>query len=58
LALLNEQTDDQLIRILLDGEQDALTVLFDRYHRLEYSIALRVVRDPGEVKEVRMMLLK
>jgi RNA polymerase sigma-70 factor (ECF subfamily) len=58
LALLNEKTDEQLIRILLDGEQDALTVLFDRYHRLVYSIALRVVRDPGEVKEVRMMLLK
>jgi hypothetical protein len=50
--------DEQLIRILLDGEQGALTVLFDRYHRLVYSIDLRIDRDPGEVKEVRMMLLQ
>jgi hypothetical protein len=55
---LNEQTDEQLVRILLEGEKDALIVLFDRCHRLVYSIALRIVRDPGEVKEVGMMLLK
>jgi RNA polymerase sigma-70 factor (ECF subfamily) len=49
---LNEQTDDQLVRILMSGEHDALTVLFDRYHRLVYSVALRIVRDPGEAEEV------
>jgi RNA polymerase sigma-70 factor, ECF subfamily len=50
--LLNEQTDEQLVKTLMDGEHDALTVLFDRYHRLVYSIAFRIVRDPGEAEEV------
>jgi len=34
------------------GWQDALSVLFDRYHRLVFSVALRIVRDPGEAEEV------
>jgi RNA polymerase sigma-70 factor (ECF subfamily) len=34
------------------GRQDALTVLFDRYHRLVFSVAVRIVRDPGEAEEV------
>src|SRR5579872_2769274 len=50
--LLNEQTDEQLVTTLMGGEHDALTVLFDRYHRLVYSIAFRIVRDPGEAEEV------
>lgn len=49
---LNEQTDEQLARALLDGQQEALAVLFDRYHRLVYSVALPIVRDPGEAEEV------
>lgn len=40
------------MRILIGGEQDALAVLFDRYHRLVYSVALRIVHDPGEAEEV------
>jgi len=51
-CLLNQQTDDQLVRMLFGGTQDALAVLFDRYHRLVYSIALRIVHDPGEAEEV------
>ena len=50
--LLNEQTDEQLAGTLMNGEQDALTVLFDRYHGLVYSIAFRIVRDSGEAEEV------
>ena len=50
--LLNEQTDEQLVHTLIGGEQDALAVLFDRYHRLVYSVALRIVHDPGEAEEV------
>jgi len=34
------------------GCNDALTVLFDRYHRLVLSIALKIVRDPGEAEDV------
>jgi RNA polymerase sigma-70 factor (ECF subfamily) len=34
------------------GAPDALAVLFDRYHRLVFSIALRIVRDEGEAEDV------
>jgi hypothetical protein len=36
----------------LDGEQDALTVLFDRYHERVFSVAVRIVDDSGEAEEV------
>ncbi len=34
------------------GCNDALAVLFDRYHRLVLSIARKIVRDPGEAEDV------
>jgi len=34
------------------GRSDALAVLFNRYHRLVLSIALKIVRDPGEAEDV------
>lgn len=49
---LNAQSDECLAANLLAGEQDALAVLFDRYHRLVYSVAVRIVHDPGEAEEV------
>jgi RNA polymerase sigma-70 factor, ECF subfamily len=48
---LNEMTDELLVFRLLDGEQDALAVLFDRYHKLVFSVAARIVEDPGEAEE-------
>jgi RNA polymerase sigma-70 factor, ECF subfamily len=45
-------TDDELMRQLKAGQGDALAVLFDRYHRLVLSIALKIVRDPGEAEDV------
>lgn len=44
--------DDEVMASLQAGCDDALAVLFDRYHRLVYSIALRIVRDAGEAEEV------
>ena len=49
---LNAQSDDELAERLTAGEHDALAVLFDRYHKLVYSIALRIVRDAGEAEDV------
>lgn len=37
---------------LQQGQGDALAVLFDRYQKLVLSIALRIVRDPGEAEDV------
>ena len=37
---------------LQGGQNDALAVLFDRYQKLVLSIALKIVRDPGEAEDV------
>jgi RNA polymerase sigma-70 factor (ECF subfamily) len=52
LAELKLLTDDQLMDQLQDGVNDALAVLFDRYQRLVFSIALKIVRDRGEAEDV------
>jgi RNA polymerase sigma-70 factor (ECF subfamily) len=41
-----------LMAHLKAGHNDALAILFDRYHRLVLSIALKIVRDPGEAEDV------
>lgn len=45
-------SDEVLMEYVASGCHEALTVLFDRYHRLVYSVAIRIVRDPGEAEEV------
>lgn len=45
-------SDEELIQYVTLGRHDALAVLFDRYHHLVFSVALRIVRDPGEAEEV------
>ncbi len=49
---LHKLSDEELMEHLRAGRHDALTVLFDRYHRLVFSVALKFVRDPGEAEEV------
>jgi RNA polymerase sigma-70 factor (ECF subfamily) len=44
--------DGELMAHLRAGCDDALAILFDRYHRLVLSIALKIVRDPGEAEDV------
>ncbi len=51
-AEYSQLNDEQLMAALQDGRNDALTTLFDRYHRLVYSIAMKIVRDPGEAEDV------
>jgi RNA polymerase sigma-70 factor, ECF subfamily len=52
LAQLQCLSDEQLMACLQEGHSDALAVLFDRYQKLVLSIALRIVRDPGEAEDV------
>ena len=52
LAALKLLTDDQLMIQLRAGVNDALAVLFERYHRLVFSIALKIVRDRSEAEDV------
>jgi RNA polymerase sigma-70 factor (ECF subfamily) len=49
---LQRRDDDELMEHLRLGHEDALTVLFDRYHRLVLSIALKVLRDEGEAEDL------
>jgi RNA polymerase sigma-70 factor (ECF subfamily) len=52
LTELKLLTDDQVMVQLQAGVNDALAVLFERYHRLVFSIALKIVRDRGEAEDV------
>jgi RNA polymerase sigma-70 factor, ECF subfamily len=52
LTELRLLTDDQLMLRLQEGVNDALAVLFERYQRLVFSIALKIVRDRGEAEDV------
>jgi RNA polymerase sigma-70 factor, ECF subfamily len=49
---LRQRSDEEVFQFVKSGRQDALTVLFDRYHRLVFSVAFKIVRDPGEAEEV------
>jgi RNA polymerase sigma-70 factor, ECF subfamily len=49
---LNGLSDEQLAESLVGGDQDALTVLFDRYHKLIFSVAVRIVNDAGEAEDI------
>ncbi|HEX5236808.1 MAG TPA: sigma-70 family RNA polymerase sigma factor [Silvibacterium sp.] len=49
----NPSTDDlDLLSGIQSGKQDAMAAFFDRYSRMVYSVALRVLNDPGEAEDV------
>lgn len=41
-----------LLSEIQSGSQDAMTAFFDRYSRMVYSVALRVLNDSGEAEDV------
>lgn len=46
------QDDALLLDRVQRGDEAAMALLFDRYSRLVYSVALRVLRDPGAAEDV------
>jgi len=46
--------DDALMAHVSSGHDDALAVLFDRYCRLVFKIALKILRDAGEAEDVML----
>jgi RNA polymerase sigma-70 factor (ECF subfamily) len=44
--------EEELMRELQSGNGDALSVIFDRYHRLVLVTALRIVHDMGEAEDL------
>lgn len=48
----SEATDAALILRMADGDETALGTLYDRYSSLVFSVAKRILRDPGAAEEV------
>ena len=44
--------DDLLLDRVRAGDQQAMAQIFDRYSRMVYSVALRVLADPGHAEDV------
>jgi RNA polymerase sigma-70 factor (ECF subfamily) len=44
--------DASLMDRVLASDQDAMAEIFDRYGSLVYSVALRVLKDPGQAEDV------
>ena len=51
-AQLCKLSDENVLAHVQAGHDDALAVLFDRYHRLVLSVALKALRDLGEAEDV------
>lgn len=52
LRPLNEMADEDLVALLVQGNHDAMRVLFNRYYAIAMRVALRIVRDHGEAEDV------
>ena len=48
----SRDADASLIRRILNGDDAALGLLYDRYGGLVYSVSLRILRDTGAAEEV------
>jgi RNA polymerase sigma-70 factor, ECF subfamily len=46
------QDDAALLALLQRGDESAMASLFDRYSKVVYSVALRVLRDPASAEDV------
>ncbi len=46
------ESDSDLLTLIERGDEAALARLFERYSKLVYSVALRVLRDPGAAEDV------
>ena len=44
--------DDLLLDRVQAGDQQAMAQIFDRYSRMVYSVAMRVLADPGHAEDV------
>ncbi len=48
----NKLDDDTLIRLVARSQSEALSVLYDRYSRLVYSVAMTIIDDPSVADEI------
>ena len=48
----SEMDDASLLALVQRGDEGAMASLFDRYSKVVYSVALRVLRDPSSAEDV------
>jgi RNA polymerase sigma-70 factor, ECF subfamily len=46
------EDDPSLLALVRRGDEQAMATLFDRYSKIVYSVALRVLRDPAAAEDV------
>src|SRR5580698_7389541 len=46
------QEDAHLLSLVQRGDERAMASLYDRYNRVVYSVALRVLRDPSSAEDI------
>jgi RNA polymerase sigma-70 factor, ECF subfamily len=46
--------DERLIRLIVQAQEQALAQLYDRYHRLVFSLALAIVNDRATAEEITL----
>ena len=49
--------DNELLRRIRQGDQDAMAVIFKRYGGAVFSVALRILRDPSQAEDVMQEIL-
>ncbi len=54
---VNRVSDDLLLQRVKDKDQQAMAVIFDRYGGMVYSVALRVLKDPGQAEDLMQDIL-
>jgi RNA polymerase sigma-70 factor (ECF subfamily) len=50
--LFRKHSDEELMERLCAGGPDALSTLFERYYRLVFSVALKILHDRGEAEDM------
>lgn len=51
-AKMRTLSDEALMNLLKQGQDDALAILFERYCRLVFSVAVKILRDSAEAEDV------
>jgi RNA polymerase sigma-70 factor (ECF subfamily) len=51
-SMSSAQDDAALLTLVQGGDDRAMTALFDRYSKVVYSVALRVLRDPSAAEDI------
>jgi RNA polymerase sigma-70 factor (ECF subfamily) len=48
------ESDNGLLGLIAEADDNALAELYDRYHRLVYSLAVAIVGDPATAEEITL----